>query len=98
MTLQEFSQMCFSCPDSSIPATVYVFDDEEYAENWLNGKYSDAFISLVICSHFKPDVWLKDRYVNAKVDHFYCVNKDKIVVVIDTRQESEDNEKDTDTV
>ena len=29
MTLQELSEMCFSCPDSSMPATVYVFDDEE---------------------------------------------------------------------
>ena len=87
MTLQELSEMCFSCPDSSMPATVYVFDDEEDAENWLNGKYSAAHIALVICSIFRPDVWLKDRWANAKVDHFHCVSKDKLAVVIDTSRE-----------
>ena len=92
MTLQELSEMCFSCPDSSMPATVYVFDDEEDAYNWLNGKYSDVTIALVICSNFRPDVWLKDRWANAKVDHFHCVGKDKLAVVIDlSRQEKKDD-------
>lgn len=88
MTLQELSEMCFSCPDSSMPATVYVFNDGEDADNWLSGKYGDATIALVICSNFRSDVWLKDRWANAKVDHLYCVGKDKLAVVIDlSRQE-----------
>lgn len=89
VTLCEFSEMCFSCPDSSVPATIYVFDDEEYADHWLNGEEDDVYIALVICSAFRPDVWLKDRWANAKVEHFHCVSKDTLAVVIDTnRQES----------
>lgn len=87
MTLQELSEMCFRCPDSSMPATVYVFDDEEDAENWVDGKYSDANIAFVIRSDYKSCVWLKDRYANAKVVFFHCVRKDVLAVVIDTRQE-----------
>lgn len=88
MTLQEFSDMCFSCPDSSIPATVYVFDDEDDADNWLDGKYEDTLIALVICSNYKPECWLKDKFAKARVQYFFAVDKDKIAVVIDTGEES----------
>lgn len=92
MTLQELSEACFRCPDSSMPATVYVFDDEEDAENWVDGKYSDANIAFVIRSDYKTCVWLKDRYANAKVVFFHCVRKDVLAVVIDlSRQEKKDD-------
>lgn len=87
MTLSDFSEMCFSCPDSPLPAVIYVFDDEDDADNWLKGKYEDAIIALVICSNYKTDYWLRDKFAKARVQHFFAVDKDKIAVVIDTRQE-----------
>ena len=92
MTLSDFSEMCFSCPDSPLSAVIYVFDDEEDAENWVDGKYSDANIAFVIRSDYKTCVWLKDRYANAKVVFFHCVRKDVLAVVIDlSRQEKKDD-------
>ena len=91
MTLSDFSEMCFSCPDSPLSAVIYVFDDEDDADNWLNGKYEDAIIALVICSNYKTDYWLRDKFAKARVQHFFAVDKDKIAVVIDTRQEKKDD-------
>lgn len=87
MTLSDFSEMCFSCPDSPLSAVIYVFDDEDDADNWLNGKYEDALIAFVICSSYKTDYWLRDKFAKARVQSFFAVDKDKIAVVIDTRQE-----------
>ena len=74
-------------PGFSISAVIYVFDDEDDADNWLNGKYEDALIAFVICSSCKTDYWLRDKFAKARVQHFFAVDKDKIAVVIDTRQE-----------
>lgn len=87
MTLSDFSEMCFSCPDSPLSVIIYVFDDEDDADNWLNGKYENALIAFVICSNYKTDYWLRDKFAKARVQHFFAVDKDKIAVVIDTRQE-----------
>ena len=81
MTLGELADALFRCPDTHVPAAIYVFDHEDYLENWLSGK-PDIYINFVIRSDFKPEVWLREEWINAEVDQIYCVDKDKMAVVI----------------
>lgn len=81
MILGELADTLFRCPDAHVPAAVYVFDHEDYLENWLSGE-PDVYIMFVIRSDFKPEVWLREEWINAEVDQIYCVDKDKMAVVI----------------
>ncbi len=81
MTLSELANKIFRYPDAAVPAIVYVFDHEDYLESWLRGE-QDVYITFVIQSDFKSEVWLKDKWNNAEVDQIYCIDKDKMAVVI----------------
>ena len=86
MTLSELADAFFRSPDATIPAAIYVFDHEDYLENWLSGE-PDVYIMFVIRSDFKLEVWLKDEWADAEVDQIYCVDKDKMAVVINKQEE-----------
>lgn len=86
MTLSELANALFRCPDANVPATVYVFDHGDYLENWISGE-SDVYINFVIRSDFKLEVWLKEEWAGAEVDQIYCVDKDKMAVVINKQEE-----------
>lgn len=86
MTLGELADALFRCPDAHVPAAVYVFDFEDYLENWLRGE-PDVYIMFVIRSDFKPEVWLREEWISAEVDQIYCVDKDKMAVVINKKED-----------
>lgn len=65
-----------------------MFGDEEYADNWVDANYNgvDNTNTVLLCvmrSDYKNEYYMKEDILNAEVEHFYAVEKDVIVVVID---------------
>ena len=88
MTLQELNNKCYSNPSEWKPVTFYVFNDEEYADNWVDANYNggnttNTMLLCVMRSDYKNEYYMKEDILNAEVEHFYAVEKDVIVVVID---------------
>lgn len=92
MTLQELKSKCYSNPGEWKPVTFYVFNDENYADNWVDANYNGGdstntvLLSVLLCvmrSDYKDEYYMKEDILNAEVEHFYAVEKDVIVVVID---------------
>lgn len=87
MTLQELSNKCHSSYGEWKPVTFYVFEDEEYADNWVDSNYNGSSrATMLLCvmrSDYKDEYYMKENILNAEVEHFYAVEKDVIVVVID---------------
>jgi hypothetical protein len=93
MTLNEFNSKYFSRPTINPPATLYVFEDEDSAYSWVLCKYfgSDDHeyqLVMVIQSDMNLEYTIKEKWCKAEVKHFYAVEPDVIVVVVDP-QESE---------
>lgn len=87
MTLQEFIEKAFRNPASKESVKIYVFDDEDSAESWIECKYNGAEnygfeIAMVIQSDYRADVFLKDIWLNAEIQQFYVVEADTIAVVV----------------
>ena len=88
MTLQELNNKCHSSNEEWEPVTFYVFDDEEYADDWVDSNYNGggSRTSMLLCvmrSDYEDEYYMKEDILNAEVEHFYAVEKDVIVVVID---------------
>ena len=87
MTLQEFTENAFRNPASKEPVKIYVFDDENSADNWIEDKYNgtkndDFEIAMVIQSDYRAKVFLKDEWLNAEIQQFYVVEANTIAVVV----------------
>ena len=88
LTLRELSDKFFSrhIPDNA--STMYVFRSQKDAENWIEHKYfkehdtHDYSIFMTIHSDFALKGIVQERWCNTEVDHFYAVEADTLVVVI----------------
>ena len=96
MTLSEFESKFVSRPTIAPPTTIYVFKDEDSAYNWIECKYlgsdNHAYeLIMIIQSDVMLECTVKERWCRAKVQKFYAVEPDVIVVVVEL-QESEDED------
>lgn len=88
MTLKEFSDKAFSSPGEWKPETIFVFEDEEsmdsYLEDVLNGEENhDGEIAFVMCSDFRSEHYLKEEILTSEVDHFVAMESDTFAVLIE---------------
>lgn len=89
MTLSEFKAKFFTRPGIIPPSTIYVFDDEENADSWIedmyfNGDNRDCELACVLRSDMVAEYYLNERYCKAEIEHFYAVEPDVIVAVVNT--------------
>ena len=96
MTLSEFKSNFFSRPPILSPTALYVFEDEESADNWIGCKYfgsnnHDYKLIMVIQSDMILEYTVREKWCKAEVQQFYAVEPDVIVVVVKP-QESEVSE------
>ena len=95
MTLSELKSKFFSRPTIVPPTTLYVFQSEDSADSWIMCKYfgsddHDYELDMVIQSDMVLEYTVKDEWCKSEVQHFYAVEPDVVVVVVEL-QESEDN-------
>lgn len=88
MTLCELKSMFFSRPTIPYSPTIYVFGDENSADNWILHKYfgkdTTAFDQLfTLQSDYRADYFLQEKWWKCNVQHFYAVEPDVIVAVIE---------------
>ena len=93
MTLSEFDSKFFSRPTIAPPTTLYVFQSEDSADSWIKCKYFNSDnhnyeLDMVIQSDMVLECTTKEKWCKAEVQHFYAVEPDAIVVVVEP-QESE---------
>lgn len=82
MTLEELKSKCFSMPGHVPPARLYVFTDEDSADDWCNS--GNAFeLLMVLQSDMIANYTIKEEWCKAKVQHFYAVGEDELVVVVE---------------
>lgn len=87
MTLEELKNKCYARPSISLPATIYVFDDEESADCWILDKYmgeknGDYELVTVLQSDYKMRYSFKEEWCKAEVKHFFAVEPDVLVAVV----------------
>ena len=67
MTLQELKSKCYSNPGEWKPVTFYVFNDENYADNWVDANYNGGdstntvLLSVLLCvmrSDYKDEYYM----------------------------------------
>ena len=97
MTLNEFNNKFYSRSEVSKPTTLYIFTDEDSAEDWIKHKYFGADynsyqLEMAIQSNMRLERTLKSEWCNAEVQHFYAVEPDVIAVVVE-RAENEKYEE-----
>lgn len=88
MTLSEFYGNFFSRPTIYEPATLYVFKDEDSADDFVEYKYfgsdhANCMLHMAIKSHMILEHTLKEEWCKAEVQKFYAVEPDVIVVVVE---------------
>lgn len=82
MTLEELKSKCFSMPGHVSPARLYVFTDEDSADEWIEGK-SGYELVMVLQSDMVAHYTLKEEWCKAEVQHFHAVGEDELVVVVE---------------
>ena len=97
ITLADFNSIFFTRPTIAPTSTMYVFDDEESADSWVMDMYfnednRDYDLLFVLRSDMIAEYFLKEKWCKAKVQQFYAVEPDVLVVVIKSQEESEDAE------
>lgn len=88
MTLSEFNAKFFARPQVTGNNKIYVFHDEDSADNWIEYKYSMeteyfAELDMVIESSMILEHTVKEEWCKAEVQQFYAVEPDVIVVIVD---------------
>lgn len=88
MTLSEFYNKFFSRPKTSSTTKLYIFGDEDSADNWIKCKYFGSdygayVLYMVIQSDMKLEFTVKEPWCKAEVQQFYAVEPDVIVVVLE---------------
>ena len=80
MTLKEFSDK--ACSNRPAPATIYVFDTRDSAEDFMNG--GNGFeLTATIQSDFVMDTTFKQGFCDEKVYGFFAKSCDEFVVVLE---------------
>ena len=82
MTLEELKSKCFSMPGHVAPAILYVFTDEDSADDWIEGE-SGYELTMVLQSDMVAHYTLKEEWCKAEVQQFYAVGEDELVVVVE---------------
>lgn len=87
MTLSEFKSKFFSRPSIVPPTMLYVFEDEDSADSWIEDKYfgrdnGDYELACVVCSDMVAEYTLQERWYKAEIQQFYAVEPDVIVAVV----------------
>jgi len=90
MTLNELNIKFFRRPTIAPPTKMYIFTDEDSADNWVECMYlgnkdvGDAYeLTAVFQSNFKMEYSVAERLCNAEVVHFYAVAPDILVVIVE---------------
>lgn len=82
MTLEKLKNKCFSMPGHIAPSRLYVFTDEDSADDWIEG--GNAYeLTMVLQSDMGVGYTLKEEWCKAEVQHFYAVGEDELVVVVE---------------
>lgn len=94
MTLSEFKSKFFSRPNIIPPTTIYVFEDEESADSWVEDMYQgtdsrDYNLVMVVRSDMVMEYTVKEKWCKAEVQQFYAVEPDVIVAVVNPQKEDE---------
>ena len=94
MTLSEFKSKFFSRPNIIPPTTIYVFEDEDSADSWIEDIYQgednrDYNLVMVLRSDMVTEYTVKKKWCEAEVQQFYAVEPDVIVAVVNPKQEGE---------
>lgn len=98
MTLNELYENFYSRPFPKIPPSkIYVFDSEDAAENWIECRYSECDIaynelSFVLQSARSTNVFLIEKWREAEVEHFYAVEPDVLVAVVNPSNKKSEGE------
>lgn len=92
MTLSEFYSKFFSRPLITPPTTLYVFTDEDSADNWIECKYfgstdNDYLVTFVLSSDMIAEYFLQEKWCKAEVLQFYAVEPDVMVIVVEPYKE-----------
>lgn len=96
MTLFEFESKFFSRQSVLTPSTIlYVFIDEESADNWIECKYfggtdHDYELAFVLSGDMKAKYYLQEKWCKAEVQQFYAIEPNVIVIVVEPYKESEE--------
>lgn len=92
MTLEELKSKCFSMPGHVAPSRLYVFTDEDSADDWIEG--GNAYeLTMVLQSDMVADYTLKEEWCKAEVQHFHAVGEDELVVVVEEPGMNRDRQK-----
>lgn len=88
MTLNELALRFYAMPSLPGPSRLYIFRNEESADNWILDKYfgedhRDYELLAVHQSDCRPELTLKDKWCKSEVMHFFAVEPDVLVVVLE---------------
>jgi hypothetical protein len=96
MTLNEFNNKFWSRPlfltTAQEPTTLYIFTDEDSAEDWIKHKYfgtdcNGYQLDMAIQSDMKLEHALKSEWCNAEVQQFYAIEPNAIAVVVERAED-----------
>lgn len=92
MTLSRLYSSFFARPKVVSASTLYVFQSEYSAEEWIecmyHGKNSHAYdLVATIRSDMMMEYTFQARWCNAEVEQFYAVEPDVIVAVVKARED-----------
>lgn len=82
MTLEELKSKCFSMPGHVPPAKLYVFTDEDSADEWIEDKSGYGLV-MVLQSDMVAHYTIKEEWCKAEVQHFHATGEDELVVVVE---------------
>ena len=82
MTLEELKSKCFSMPGHVSSTRLYVFADEDSADEWIEGKGGYELV-MVLQSDMVAHYTLKEEWCKAEVQHFHATGEDELVVVVE---------------
>lgn len=88
MTLLEFDSKFYKRPSVVPPTTLYVFTDSDSADSWIKCKYFGSTdynyeLAFALSSDKIAKYALQEKWCKADVKHFYSVEPDVIVIVIE---------------
>lgn len=90
MTLSELSRKFYRRPMVSPPTKMYIFTDDDRAENWVKCMYLDNKdvgdeyeLTAVFQSDFKMEYSILESLCNAEVKYFIAVEPDVLVVIVE---------------
>lgn len=88
MTLSELTKKFFSCPTLPGPGKVYIFRDEESADNWMLLNYIEESVEAAysLLAVYQSDSTIecvfKEKWCTAEIQQFYAPATDTLVVVL----------------